>query len=178
MTDDQVTPGATERPADPTAAVRSKIYAARLGMLRRQLAEAQPAHGPYDLANADAALHLALAALAAARVLADPADVPIAVDPGTPPADLAEVLGRLAEVRAAFDLVAYNVGQHVSRLHLVALQHGVAGPPGSTPSVEVEAIMRELLDAERTGPAVARRYEGAIDRLRRLSLRPSDQPGR
>lgn len=171
MTDDQ-------RPADPTASARSKIYAARLGMLRKQLADAQPAPGPYDLANAGAALHTAVAALAAARTLADPGDVPIAVDPGTPPADLAELLGTLAEVRAAVELVAFMVGQHVSRLHLVALQYGVAGPPGSTPSVEVEAIMRVLLVAERTAPVAAESYAGAAERLRRLSLRPSDPPGR
>lgn len=163
---------------DPTASVRSKLYGARLAMIRRYIAEAQPAAGPYDLTNAAAAMHTALAALAAARVLADPADRPIATDPGTPPADLAEVLGKLAEVRAAVELIAFNIGQHVSRLHLVALQHGVDGPPGSTPSVEVEAIMRVLLTVERTGTVAADGYAEAIARLQRLSLRPSDPPGR
>jgi hypothetical protein len=152
-----------------------QVFAAAVSSLSQQLDGYRPAPGRYGLVNAATALDLAAAALRVAGELAtrqrgDHRDVPA-------PAELAALLHKVVALdRSVGDLLA-QVQPQLARMFRAAAEQQLDAPPGSDPRVEVEHVMRSLINGERgrAGGTVA--AEQAIDRLRRLR-RPGDPPGR
>lgn len=159
---------------DPGDPLHVRVFASTVAHVQEILNRLRPRPGRYGLVNAATAICLALDALDVAVDLAAP-HLPIRDDVGPDPADLAALLGRIEKLRLSVELLNFHTGQHLSRMHLAALSHHpdrVTGPPGSDPAAEVNAIMIDLLRAERAMTDGGTAYRSAIERLGRLRRDP------
>jgi hypothetical protein len=153
-----------------------RVFAAAVSSLTQQLDGYRPQPGRYGLVNAATALDLAAAALRVAAELTSPRQWTDA-DQVPAPAELAALLHKIVDIDRRTGALLAEVQPQLARMYRGAVEQQLAAPPGSDARVEVEHVVRSLLNGERGRAAGTVAAEQAIERLRRLR-RPDDPPGR
>lgn len=146
-------------------------YAAKVGKI---LDATAPRDGNLAVTNAQSSLGLAVCCAKIAAKQMVPRGQAVDVDD---PALIGAVVDLLAQLTATIDSTVAGAQERLAIMHNGARAGRIAGPPASSPTAEVEAVIRELVTVTRSVQAAHRHLDKAGQRLARITTTPAAPHG-
>lgn len=127
-----------------------------------------PRDGDLAVMNAHTSLDLALACTLLAAIQMTPTGRGTAemLDTARRTHHVIDTLGRLV---AAVDSTVAATQERLAMLHTAAGRGEITGPPSSSPTAEVEAVIRELITVTQSVQGARRHLDAAVRRIGRLA---------